>query len=170
MSTKAKTDSAELFEATGGVPATGVELPRELRDRLCDEVIDELLAGACRRRRLVGPGKVLARLTRRQVARVLAAEFGWASRLRAAPGAAGRDGQQAQRLERENAADRAGPGRDPDAARSQRQLRAAAGAERGSGGSRGSTRRSSRSTRAGCRRGRSRRTWPRCTASRSGAT
>src|SRR5574337_1065211 len=52
-----------------------------------------------------------------------------ASRLRAAPGAAGRCRQHAQRVDAQDAADRAGASRDQDAARPQGQLRAAAGQE-----------------------------------------
>src|SRR5256885_10829082 len=46
-----------------------LELPDEVRDRLADEVIDELLAGARSEEEIVGPGGVLAQLTKRPVAR-----------------------------------------------------------------------------------------------------
>jgi putative transposase len=93
---KAKTEIAELIEATagvesagglrsepggraeqpaGGAPTTGLELPREVRDRLADGVIDELLAGARTEEEIVGPGGVLAQLTKRLVERALAAEL-----------------------------------------------------------------------------------------------
>src|SRR5437868_14366611 len=52
-----------------------VELPDEVRDRLADEVIDELLAGARTEEEIVGPGGVLAQLTKRLVERAMAAEL-----------------------------------------------------------------------------------------------
>src|SRR5213075_2434648 len=52
-----------------------VGLPDELRDRLSDEVIDELLAGARTEEEIVGPGGVLAQLTKRLVERALSAEL-----------------------------------------------------------------------------------------------
>jgi hypothetical protein len=76
MSTKARIES-DLIEAVGvgsagglrsepvgraqrpagGVPAPPeLELPREVRDRLADEVIDELLAGARTEEEIVGLG------------------------------------------------------------------------------------------------------------------
>jgi putative transposase len=51
------------------------ELPREVRDRLSDEVIDELLAGARTEEEIVGPGGLLADLTRRLVERAMSAEL-----------------------------------------------------------------------------------------------
>jgi hypothetical protein len=69
MSTKAKTES-DVIDGAGGLrsepggraqrPAGGaatseVELPREVRDRLSEEVIDELLAGARTEEEIVGP-------------------------------------------------------------------------------------------------------------------
>jgi putative transposase len=56
-----------------GRPPSG--LPAEVRDRLSDEVIDELLAGARSEDEIVGPGGVLARLTKRLVERALQAEL-----------------------------------------------------------------------------------------------
>jgi hypothetical protein len=50
-------------------------LPAELRDRLGDELIDQLLAGARTEEEIVGPGGVLALLTRRLVARAMEAEL-----------------------------------------------------------------------------------------------
>src|SRR5437868_5368213 len=52
-----------------------VELPDEVRDRLADEVIDQLLAGARTEEEIVGPGGVLAQLTTRLVERALSAEL-----------------------------------------------------------------------------------------------
>jgi len=46
-----------------------------IRDRLADEVIDELLAGACTEEEIVGPGGVLAQLTKRLVERAMSAEL-----------------------------------------------------------------------------------------------
>jgi putative transposase len=50
-------------------------LPAELRDRLGDELIDQLLAGARTEEEIVGPGGVLAQLTRRLVERAMEAEL-----------------------------------------------------------------------------------------------
>jgi len=93
MSTKAKTES-DLTGSGGGLrsepggraqrPAGAarlredrppLELPDEVRDRLADEVIDELLAGARTEEEIVGPGGVLAQLTKRLVERAMAAEL-----------------------------------------------------------------------------------------------
>jgi putative transposase len=52
-----------------------VELPAEVRDRLSDELIDELLAGARTEEEIVGPGGLLADLTRRLVERAMSAEL-----------------------------------------------------------------------------------------------
>src|SRR6266576_1437041 len=87
MSTKAKTEFEQSSGSAGGVrsepggraqrPAGGarLEIPDAVRDRLSDEVIDELLAGARSEEEIVGPGGVLAQLTRRLVERALAAEL-----------------------------------------------------------------------------------------------
>jgi putative transposase len=88
-----KTDS-ELVEAAGGgglaggvgsepvgraeQPAGGapIELPVGVRDRLSDEVLDQLLlTGARTEEEIVGPGGVLAQLTKRLVERALEAEL-----------------------------------------------------------------------------------------------
>ena len=52
-------------------PAGGESLGTSgaVRDRLADEVIDELLAGAWTEEEIVGPGGVLAQLTKRLVER-----------------------------------------------------------------------------------------------------
>ena len=68
MSTKAKAETDQLIDSAGGVPDV-------VRDRLSDEVIDGLLAGARREEEIVGPGGVLAQLTKRLVERALAAEL-----------------------------------------------------------------------------------------------
>ena len=163
----------ERSETAGGALAQGPrssELPDEVRERLSDEVIDELLAGARSEEEIVGPGGLLAQLTKRLVERAMEAELtehlGYEPH-QEPPGGAGntRNGSTPKTL-----VDRARAGADRDAARSQGQLRAADRAASASGASRASTTRSSRSTRAGCRRATSRRTWPRSTASRSAAT
>jgi putative transposase len=51
------------------------ELPPGVRDRLSDELIDELLAGARTEDEIVGPGGLLADLTRRLVERAMSAEL-----------------------------------------------------------------------------------------------
>jgi putative transposase len=51
------------------------ELAGEVRGRLTDELIDELLAGARTEEEIVGPGGLLADLTRRLVERAMAAEL-----------------------------------------------------------------------------------------------
>src|SRR5256712_7479673 len=87
MSTKTDID---LIESAGGLrsepggraqQAAGAARPfedqlrDEVRDRLADEVIGELLAGAGSEEELVGPGGVLAQLTRRLVERAMWAEL-----------------------------------------------------------------------------------------------
>src|SRR6266540_5429490 len=91
MSTKAKTG---LIDSAGGArseaggraqrPAGAARLPQgplpvglpdEVRDRLADEVIDELLAGARTEEEIVGPGGVLAQWTKRLVERAMSAEL-----------------------------------------------------------------------------------------------
>jgi putative transposase len=87
MSTKAKTETARLIGGAGGVwsepggraprpaGAESPEIPDAVRDRLSDEVIDELLAGARTEEEIVGPGGVLALLTKRLVERAMSAEL-----------------------------------------------------------------------------------------------
>src|ERR1700693_2111939 len=77
----------ELIDSAGGLrsepggraqrPGGGepLEIPGAIRDRLSDEVIDELLAGARTEEEIVGPGGVLAQLTKRLVERALSAEL-----------------------------------------------------------------------------------------------
>jgi putative transposase len=50
-------------------------LPPELRERLGGELIDQLLAGAKTQEEIVGPGGVLAQLTKRLVERAMDAEL-----------------------------------------------------------------------------------------------
>src|SRR6266545_3863592 len=89
MSTKAKTETVLIEDAggmrsepvgraeqpAGGAPSFGIELSDEVRARLADEVIDELLAGARTEEEIVGPGGVLAQLTKRLVERAMSAEL-----------------------------------------------------------------------------------------------
>src|SRR2546430_1041323 len=91
MSTKAKTETDIVLiedagglrsepvgraeQPAGGASSFGVELSPEVRDRLADEVIDELLAGARTEEEIVGPGGVLAQLTKRLVERAMSAEL-----------------------------------------------------------------------------------------------
>src|SRR5206468_1701224 len=91
MSTKTET---ELIDSAGGLrsepggraqrPAgvarlledgSPLGLADEVRDRVADEVIDELLAGARTEEEIVGPGGVLAQLTKRLVERAMSAEL-----------------------------------------------------------------------------------------------
>jgi hypothetical protein len=92
MSRKSKSESS-LIESSGGADLAGglgsepggrverpgggapLELPPEIRGRLSDEVSDELLADARSEEEIVGPGGVLARLTKRLVERALQAEL-----------------------------------------------------------------------------------------------
>jgi hypothetical protein len=62
-------------QPAGGAPLAGVELLAEVRDRLSDEVIDQLLVGARSEEEMVGPGGVLAQLTKRLVERAPRAEL-----------------------------------------------------------------------------------------------
>jgi putative transposase len=59
----------------GGASPPGLELAREVRARLSDEVVDELLAGARGGEEVVGPGGVLRQLSERLVERALQAEL-----------------------------------------------------------------------------------------------
>src|SRR3954469_16442127 len=70
---RAELSAGAARRAPGSVP--GGELPPGVRDRLSDELIDELLAGARTEEELVGPGGLLADLTRRLVERALSAEL-----------------------------------------------------------------------------------------------
>jgi putative transposase len=59
----------------GGAAIPDLELSQAVRDRLSDEVIDELLAGARSEEEIVGPGGVLAQVTKRLVERALQVEL-----------------------------------------------------------------------------------------------
>ncbi len=87
MSTKIDQTESVIDGAAGGAgsepggrasrPAGGepFEIPEAVRDRLSDEVIDELFAGARTEEEIVGPGGVLAQLTKRLVERAMSAEL-----------------------------------------------------------------------------------------------
>lgn len=61
---------------SGGAPRPLVGgLPAEVRDRLSDELVDELLAGAGTEEEIVGPGGLLADLTKRLVERAMDVEL-----------------------------------------------------------------------------------------------
>src|SRR5579859_6135393 len=73
-------DAGGLWSEPGGraqrpAGAPIPDLPDEVRDLLSDEVIDELLAGARTEEEIVGPGGVLAQVTKRLVERALRAEL-----------------------------------------------------------------------------------------------
>ena len=51
------------------------EIPGAIRDRLSDEVVEELLAGARTEEEIVGPGGVLAQLTKQLVERAMSTEL-----------------------------------------------------------------------------------------------
>jgi putative transposase len=72
MSTKAKSETELIEAAAGGAP---LDVPDAVRDRLAEEVIDELLAGARTEEEIVWPGGVLAQLTKRLVERAMSAEL-----------------------------------------------------------------------------------------------
>src|SRR6266446_10445674 len=79
MSTKIDQTESVIDGVAGGAsrPAGGEPfgIPEAVRDRLSDEVIDELLAGARTEEEIVGPGGVLAQLTKRLVERAMSAEL-----------------------------------------------------------------------------------------------
>ena len=83
------------------------QVPDEIRRQLPDEVVDELLAGARTEEEIVGPGGVLAQLTKRLVERALEVELtdhvGY-ERHQEPPGGAGnpRNGSTAKRLATEH--------------------------------------------------------------------
>jgi putative transposase len=58
-----------------GIPPGVGEVPRELRELLPDEVVDELLAGARGEEEIIGPGGLLSQLTKRLVERAMEVEL-----------------------------------------------------------------------------------------------
>ena len=85
-STKRRVDSARVSdpegaggEPLGETPATpsGIldQMPDDLRRKLPDDVVDELLAGATTEQEIAGPGGVLSQLTKRLIERALEVEL-----------------------------------------------------------------------------------------------
>jgi putative transposase len=62
-------------ETTAPPPGILERLPDEMRDKLPDELVDELLAGARTEEEIVGPGGLLAQLTKRLVERAMEVEL-----------------------------------------------------------------------------------------------
>ena len=138
-------------------------LERPDGERISDEVIDQLLAGARTEAEIAGPGGLLAQLTKRLVERAMEVELtdhvGYEPHCEPPGGAENtRNGTTPKTLITDQ-------GKVPiDAPRDRNGSFEPRSSESASGGSWGSTRRSSRSTRGACRRATSRRTWRRCTA------
>jgi Transposase, Mutator family len=160
-------------EPLGETPATSSEIlqgvPDDLRGKLSDDVVDELLSGASTEQEIVGPGGLLSQLTKRLVERALEVEItghvGY-GRHQEPPGGAGntRNGSTAKRLITEHGEVPIDTPRDRDGSFSpkivkkrQRRLR-------------GLTTRSSRSIAVDCRRGILRRISLRSTACTSAGT
>jgi putative transposase len=70
---RAKRGAGAAHSPRGSLPVD--ELPEGVRDRLSDELVDELLAGARGEGEIVGPGGLLAQLTKRLVERAMSAEL-----------------------------------------------------------------------------------------------
>jgi putative transposase len=70
---RAARDAGAAHSPRGSVPVD--ELLPGVRERLSDELVDELLAGARTEEEIVGPGGLLADLTRRLVERAMSAEL-----------------------------------------------------------------------------------------------
>src|SRR5204863_8225608 len=70
---RAERDVGAARRPLGSLPVD--ELPLAVRDRLGDELVDELLAGARSEEEIVGPGGLLAQLTKRLVERAMSAEL-----------------------------------------------------------------------------------------------
>jgi putative transposase len=66
---------AERREATAAAPGILERLPDEMRQKLPDELVDELLAGAKSEEEIVGPGGLLSQLTKRLVERAMEVEL-----------------------------------------------------------------------------------------------
>jgi len=86
VSAKRSIDRARVFDSEGAggeplgeAPATpsGIleNMPDDLRGKLPDDVVDELLAGARTEEEIVGPGGLLSQLTKRLVERALEVEL-----------------------------------------------------------------------------------------------
>jgi hypothetical protein len=135
----------------------------DLRGKLPDDVVDELLAGARTEEEIVGPGGLLSQLTKRLVERALEVEItdhvGY-ERHQEPPGGSGnpRNGSIPKRLITEHGEVSIDSRGIVTAALSRRSSASVSGALRAL------TTRSSPCIPAGCRRGISRRTSPRSTA------
>jgi putative transposase len=64
-----------LGEVTAASPGILERLPDEMREKLPDELVDELLAGAKTEEEIVGPGGLLSQLTKRLVERAMEVEL-----------------------------------------------------------------------------------------------
>ena len=133
-------------------------------ERISDEVIDELLAGASTEEEIAGPGGLLADLTKRLLERAMEVELtdhlGYEPHREPAGGAENqRNGSTGKTLITEHGRGGARRSARPQTAASSQRSSASASA-----GSSGSTRRSSRFTAAGSPHGTSPRTSPRSTA------
>jgi hypothetical protein len=154
---------AERREATAAAPGILERLPDEMRNRLADELVHELLAGAKSEEEIVGPGGLLSQLTERLGERAMEVELtdhlGYESH-QEPPGGTGntRNGGTPKTLMTEH-----GPVeiKTPRTVRARLSRRSSDSA---SAGLRGSTRRFWRSTAAGYRPGISRRTCASSTA------
>ena len=137
-------------------------------ERIPDEVIDQLLAGASTEEEIAGPGGLLAQLTKRLVERAMEVELtdhvGYEPHAEP-PGGAGntRNGTSPKTLITEHGRVGIDAPRDRDGSFEPKIVASASGALRGL------TTRSSRCMRVDCPRATSRRTCRRSTASRSGA-
>src|SRR5262249_8434802 len=134
-------------------------------ERIPDELIDQLLAGASSEEEIAGPGGLLGQLTKRLVERAMEVELtdhlGYEPH-QEPPGGTGntRNGTSPKTLITEHGQVDLDAPRDRDGSFEPKIVKSASAA------SKGLTTRSSRSTAAGCRRAISRRTWRRSTASR----
>jgi hypothetical protein len=152
------------------MPATPSEIlgqvPDDIRRKLPDDVVDELLAGAQTEEEIVGPGGLLSQLTKRLVERALEVEItdhlGF-ERHQEPPGGTGntRNGPTSKRLITEHGQVAIDTPRDRDGSFSPKIVR------KRQRRFEGLTTRSSLCTPGVCRRGISRRTSPRSTVSRS---
>ncbi len=106
--------------ASGGPPEQRV--PTAVRELLDDELVDELLAGARTEEEIVGPGGLLAQLTKRLVERAMDVELTEYLGYERGQSPPGWRGQHAQRVDTEDADDRARPGPDRHAAGSRQRL------------------------------------------------
>src|SRR4051812_31359509 len=141
------------------------QLPDEVCERLSDELIDELLAGARGEEEIVGPGGLLAGLTRRLVERAMDGEL--TEHLGYDHGQPPGTRATRRRRRRWRASMARSGSRRPAIARAAVRRRSC---RRASAASPALTRRSSRSTRVDCRSATSGRTWRRSTASRPATT